>query len=73
MSNAPVRPSIEIDADGTIVTVFYREDGCICAMAAVFPNGSAFAHILDGATTIAKEKMSAEEIAEAVRIAADAP
>lgn len=73
MSNAPITPSIEVDEDGTVNFVFYRADGRICAGAAVFQNGTAFAHILDGTTTIAWEQMTANEISEAARIAADAP
>ena len=71
MSNAPVAPSIEVDEDGTINFVFYRADGKICASAALLSDGTAVASILDGAGVVAKERMTAEEISEAARDAAD--
>ena len=71
MSNAPVMPSIEVDEDGTVDFVFYRADGLICAAASLLKDGTAFAHILDGTKTVARERMTAEEISEAASIAAD--
>ncbi len=73
MSNAPVTPSIEVDEDGTVEFIFYRADGCICASGVLLSDGTASAYILDGTKTVARERMTAEEIAEAASIAADAP
>ncbi len=70
--NEPITPSIEVDEDGTVGFYFYRADGAICAYAGLLSDGVAFAHILDGTKTVARERMSPEEISEAKSIAADA-
>ncbi len=73
VSNEPRRIDIDVDEDGVVEFVFYRDDGCICASAGLLSDGVAFAHILDGTNFVAREWMSPEEISEAASIAADAP
>ena len=73
MSNEPITPSIEVQVDGTVDFVFYRADGKICATGALLSAGTAFAHILDDTTIVARDRMTAAEISEAASAAADAP
>ncbi len=73
MSNEPRRIDIDVDEDGVVEFVFRRADGCICASAVLLSDGVASAHILDGTSFVARERMSPEQISEAKSIAADAP
>jgi hypothetical protein len=59
---APVRASVEYDdEDGSLAFSFYSATGLIVASGTLFKSGKTFAHILNGTSTVAEDRLDLNE------------